>query len=326
MYNQGCESEIQESNPMTKEGKSTHEEDEKCRTDMNDMKVEKEETSHETKSISDETNELIPNFTNVENVPEKSGIMSRFSNSHERLLNLPRPTTNTTTSNESMYENIPSPIDKRQETMFLTDGRLCHTPTYSIASDLQVEVSEIGSPTSTVDEDNVDTNSSTDRDSVLYDGDIDRDVSSGSEELWGASFHGRETRGVRSEDGIVDDNSKEIVSPIFLRQIDEENVADVSPYSSRSDLQEDTPTCTVNDDHNIFGYMNYSVGETEAPQYSNSDSVDQIPNETHSERQQVCHFGAIIKIWFKYIFIPASIEGFVFRPLKIFFLISVPTI
>ncbi|MED6169143.1 hypothetical protein PIB30_018670 [Stylosanthes scabra] len=112
--------------------------------------------------------------------------------------------TTATAGSENEYENnnFPSPLSKRHEAIFFGDRRNilnnCHTPTYSIASDLQVEVSEVGSLASTVDENgessvsvSASEESSDDRDSsVLYDGDIDRDVSSGSEELWGASFHG----------------------------------------------------------------------------------------------------------------------------------------
>lgn len=312
IYNEGGENGFQEPNPIRKgEETSNEDQDGKCKGDMADMKSEKVlEIDHETKSISDQANKpsLVPNISNVETVDVSERPGPRFSKPHERLLNLPLPATDTTTTtlNESMYDHVPSPVDKRQESMFLTDRRLCHTPTYSIASDLQVEVSEVGSPTSTIDENAESTNSSIDRDSVLYDGDIDRDVSSGSDDLWGTSFHGRDqTRGVRSdedtaEEEVNNNNSKDIVSPISLRQIDEENAADVSSMSSNPDMPEDTPTCAINTDNNIFG----SVGEeTEIPQSSNSSyvsspqkrlmgsSVDQLPNETPSEKLEVSHFG-----------------------------------
>ncbi|GAU13394.1 hypothetical protein TSUD_126900 [Trifolium subterraneum] len=221
---------------------------------------------------------------------------SRYSKSHERLFNIPNSSTNTTTINESMYENIPSPVDKRQEAMFLADRRLCHTPTYSIASDLQVEVSEVGSPTSTVDE-NGESNSSSERESALYDGDIDRGVSSGDEDLWGASFHGG--GGVKSREDVnngedVNNNSKDTVSPICSKQIDEDDAADVSSYSSRDEGPDDTPTCcVVKTDHNVFGnYMKYSIEIT--PQSSAEitpqnqligTSMDHLPDETQQEQR-----------------------------------------
>ncbi|KAJ1419376.1 hypothetical protein SESBI_15126 [Sesbania bispinosa] len=117
----------------------------------------------------------------------------RFSMPHDRLLNLPVPTN--TTINESMYDTVPSPLDKRHENMFLT---------------------------------------------------ADRRVS--------------------------------------------------------DDLPEDTLTCVINSDHNIFGYMNNSVGETEAPQSSifshvsspqkqlTDSSLDQLANEAHSEKpEELCN-------------------------------------
>lgn len=303
LYNEGGENGFQSDNPPREGEDTTHEEDGQCKTDMADMKDEKVESSHETKSMSDHKSDpgLVPNISNVEIArgSEKSGL--RFHKPHQRFLRFPASTS--TTINEDI---VPYPFDKKHENMFSNDRRICHTPTYSIASDLQVEVSEVGSPTSTVEE-IAETNSTTDRDSVVYDGDIDRDVSSGSEDMWGASFHGREAQVVSREDiPEGNNNSKDIASPISLRQIDEEDVADMSSFSSRSDMPDDTPPYAINSDHNIFGYRKYSVGETEAPQSSNSpyvsspqkglmDSyVDHLPNETHSEKPEVSHFGAIM--------------------------------
>ncbi|CAI0475562.1 unnamed protein product [Linum tenue] len=59
-----------------------------------------------------------------------------------------------------------------------------HTPTNSVASDLQVEVSEVSSPPSTVDGADTD-----DDKSLTYDADIEKEINSGSEELWGLSPH-----------------------------------------------------------------------------------------------------------------------------------------
>ncbi|KAK2386788.1 hypothetical protein QL285_060638 [Trifolium repens] len=303
IYNEGAEIGTQEPKPLSKGEEITHEENGKCKTDIDDIKTNKFETNHETKSMSGQTSGstlTVPNNRVSQN--PGSRMASRFSKSYERLYNLQDSSTNTTT-NESMYDNIPSPIDKRQEAMFLADRRLCHTPTYSIASDLQVEVSEVGSPASTVDE-NVESNSSSDRDSAIYDGDIDRDVSSGSEDLWGASMHGG--GGVlkaREEDNNgedVNNNSKDIVSSISLRQIDDDDTADVSSYSSRDEGPDDTPTCcVVKTDHNVFGnYMKYSIGKHEVPQSSHSSneptpqnqligsSMDHLPDETDQGTQQ----------------------------------------
>ena len=299
MYNEGGKSGFQAPNSLEKGEETTHEKDEKCQSDMADMKDK--EVAHETKSMPDHTSEpsLIPNTSNVETSRISEKPRPRYTKPHGRLINFPMPATTTIATTINEFDNLPSPIDKRHENIFFADRRNCHTPTYSIASDLQVEVSEVGSLASTVDE-NGETNSNTDRDSVLYDGDIDRDVSSGSEDLWGASFHGGQAHGVSEEDiAEASNNSKDMASSTALRQINEENVADVSSMYSKSDMPEDTSTHAINSDHNIFGYMKYSVGESEAPQSSNSSSVssppkqlidscvDQLPNETHSEISEV---------------------------------------
>ncbi|KAL5077227.1 hypothetical protein RYX36_016211 [Vicia faba] len=237
IYNDGAEKGIQAPKPLIKGDETKRENDEKCKTDIDETKTMSVQTS--------ESASRAPNISNIEtnSVSQKpeSRLASRLSKSQERLLNIPVSFNETKTIHESMCDTVPSPVDKRQETMFSGDRRLCHTPTYSIASDLQVEVSEVGSPTSTVD-DNGDTNSSSDRDrdSMLYDGDIDRDVSSGSEDLWGASFHGK--GGVKTE----------------------ENNSNEGP--------EDTPTCcVVNSDHNVFGnYTKFSRGKNDVPQSSRS--------------------------------------------------------
>ncbi|XP_058757072.1 uncharacterized protein LOC131630301 isoform X2 [Vicia villosa] len=271
IYNDGAENGVQAPKPLIKGEETKLENDEKSKTDIDDTKTISVQTS--------ESASTVPNISKMEtnSVSQKpgSGMASRFSKSHERLLNIPVTFNDTKTIHESMCDSVPSPIDKRQETMFSGDRRLCHTPTFSIASDMQVEVSEVGSPTSTVD-DNGDSNSSSDRDrdSMLYDGDIDRDVSSGSEDLWGASFHGK--GGVKTEENNnsedVNNGLKDIASPNSLRQIDEEDVADVSSYSSRDEGPEDTPTCcVVNSDHNVFGnYTKFSRGKHEVPQSSRS--------------------------------------------------------
>ncbi|CAL0335020.1 unnamed protein product [Lupinus luteus] len=278
LYTEG--SGFQADNAPTEGEETTHEENEQCKMNMDD----KVENSQETKYMSDHTNEqgLIPNASYVETsrVSDKLGL--RFRVPHQRFLKFPISTSSTL--NE---EHIPSPFDKKHD-LFSKYRHICHTPTYSIASDLQVEVSEVGSSASTIEEIG-ETNSTSDRDSIVYDGDIDRNVSSGSGELWEASFNGRgEAQGVSAEGN--NNSTMDITSPICQRQIDEENVAGVSSFFSKNDMLDDTPTYAINRDH-IFDYMQHSVGEIEAPQSSNSpqkgfidSSVDYLPNETDSEK------------------------------------------
>lgn len=285
-------------------GKETTHKDGKFKTNEANMEIEEVESNHETKSMSDQVSEsnLIPNISNIEipSVSERIGLEPRFPGPNRRLLSLPlsTPTTNidATNINEIMFDTVTSVVDKRQESMLLAHGRLYHNPTYSIASDLQVEVSEVGSPTS-INGENVETNSSIDRDTILYDGDIDRDVSLGSEDLWGTSFHGgKKAHGSKGERENVEmnKNSNDVASPFAPRHIDEENAADISSLSSKSNVSEDTPTHhAINSNHNMFGYMSYPIRETEVPQSSNySHALDQLPDEAHSERLQVRHLCA----------------------------------
>ncbi|KAL9320021.1 hypothetical protein ACSQ67_011860 [Phaseolus vulgaris] len=136
IYGGSEESGLQTSNPSIKGDESTHEEDGKCKIDMNDMKGET--MKHKTKSISNQISD---------SGLEKSRRWPKFPKPHERVFNLPISTSSTSAIssniNEAMYETVTSVIDKRQENMFLTSGRLCHTPTYSSSFDLQVEVSKL---------------------------------------------------------------------------------------------------------------------------------------------------------------------------------------
>ncbi|KAJ6755284.1 CARDIOMYOPATHY-ASSOCIATED PROTEIN [Salix purpurea] len=86
---------------------------------------------------------------------------------------------------EPSYDSSPSAIDStRMEEHFiykLKPGP--YPPNHSIASDMHVEVSETGSPSLIEDG----TASSNDDESLIYDGDSEKELTSGSEELWGAS-------------------------------------------------------------------------------------------------------------------------------------------
>lgn len=91
------------------------------------------------------------------------------------------------TSSDPLQDSSPTavlPTTKMEERSLYTT-KPHHGKTFSIASDMQVEVSETGSPTSGPP----DPNSPTDRESLVYDGDVDKDANSGDEDLWGASPH-----------------------------------------------------------------------------------------------------------------------------------------
>ncbi|XP_057483577.1 uncharacterized protein LOC130770233 isoform X2 [Actinidia eriantha] len=84
-------------------------------------------------------------------------------------------------------DGSPPTFEKRRpdECFFYADKGVNHMPTHSIASDLQVEVSKVGSPKLTVDG----TISPSDGESLIYEVDVDveMETTSGSEEMWVAS-------------------------------------------------------------------------------------------------------------------------------------------
>ncbi|KAG5081038.1 hypothetical protein JHK86_005103 [Glycine max] len=242
---EASERELQTSIPSSEVEEKTHEENGKCKNDKMAGNTGKEvDNAQATKSMS---------------------YHARVPKPQEEDLNLPISRNSATKINDSLYESL-SP---NKETMSFTGCRISHTPSRSLASDIHVEVSEVGSPTLTVDENHENT---TDGESMIYDGDIDKDVTSGSEDMWGASLHLREVRRV-SEQDISELNSwRDISSPLSMQNIDEENAADVSSMSSRSDMPDDTPTYAMNSEHNnnnIFGNMK----DFGAPQNSHSSVV-----------------------------------------------------
>ncbi|KAM1753604.1 hypothetical protein ACFX12_006171 [Malus domestica] len=80
---------------------------------------------------------------------------------------------------ELLYDSSPSAnkMSRLEERLFYSERGTCHTPTYSIASDLQVEVSEAGSPSLT---DNA-ANSPSDKESETLDGNFEKEY------MWTAS-------------------------------------------------------------------------------------------------------------------------------------------
>lgn len=272
---EGSESE-QAPNPSNEGEENTHKEEGNCKIDMADMKGEEVNNVDATNSMPDHANER--NLTETFMFSEKQ----QGPNPQEGVLNFPISSTNATNINDSLYESLSTPVDKNEENnMYFTNGHIRHTPSCSMASDLQVEVSEVGSPTLMVDENH-----------EIIDGDIDKDV---------------------SEQDILEANNWRdfATSPIPQQSIDEENDAgDVSSISSRFDMPDDTPThaATMSSDiQNMFG----NVRETGAPQQASHSSdvlqrwkrlmrlmdthVNRSPREILSEQTEVSHTGAILQ-------------------------------
>ncbi|KAK8707608.1 hypothetical protein V6N13_058663 [Hibiscus sabdariffa] len=141
--------------------------------------------------------------------------------------------------NRLSFDSSPSPSERRRtEFNSFYSRQQCHTPTFSIASDLQVEVSEVGSPPITIDG----TVSSVDGDSIIYDGDVDRDINSESEEPWGGSFNlSREEvnrERLRELDDIREEESVEVASISPSEHEAKQNLNSTSSPSSRINITE----------------------------------------------------------------------------------------
>ncbi|MBA0622724.1 hypothetical protein Godav_008240 [Gossypium davidsonii] len=124
------------------------------------------------------------------------------------------------------FDSSPSPRRTEFNLFYNTHRRQSHTRNCSIASDLQVEVSEVGSTTLSTDG-----TSSPVEGSVTYDGDVERDINSDNEELWGGSFNlskeaNREK--LRELDDIIEEDSVE-VKVSGLNKKPEEPIASISP-------------------------------------------------------------------------------------------------
>lgn len=124
------------------------------------------------------------------------------------------------------FDSSPSPRRTEFNLFYNTYRRQSHTRNCSIASDLQVEVSEVGSTTLSTDG-----TVSPVEGSVTYDGDVERDINSDNEELWGGSFNlskeaNREK--LRELDDIIEEDSVE-VKVSGLKKKPEEPIASISP-------------------------------------------------------------------------------------------------
>ncbi|KAK8596247.1 hypothetical protein V6N13_000895 [Hibiscus sabdariffa] len=196
------------------------------------------EVRMETDSIKNNDSCYSSSSENTEPVLDQTIKASRIRNDHvQRALKLAIPPKRRA-MNRLSFDSSPSPSERRRDFNSFYSRQQCHTPTFSIASDLQVEVSEVGSPPLTTDG----TISSVDGDSVIYDGDADRDINSESERLWGGPFNlAREEANrerVRELDDIVEEESVEVSSISPSEHEAKKILNNTSSISSRIDITE----------------------------------------------------------------------------------------
>ncbi|KAL1108854.1 hypothetical protein V6Z11_D03G138600 [Gossypium hirsutum] len=173
------------------------------------------EVRMETDSIKNNNSCDSSSSENTESILDQTSKSPGIRNDHvQRALKLAIPPKGGAI-NRLSFDSSPSPSERRRvdiHSFYSTYRRQCHTPTFSIASDLQVEVSEVGSPPLTTDG----TTSPADGDSVIYDGDVERDINSESEEPWGGSFNlSREEANrerLKELHDIIEEESAEVAS------------------------------------------------------------------------------------------------------------------
>ncbi|KAJ7964137.1 Ulp1 protease family C-terminal catalytic domain containing protein expressed [Quillaja saponaria] len=303
------------SKPVNDEGRKTN--------NMTDTKGEGSESAHGLKSLTDhiiDVNrepQLIKDNnhesssssltagndpSNVKRVAVSEHLELGVSNAEKSFMGCSIP--KSITIQQPSYSFSPYAVDKSR--MFYTGKGPLHTLTQSLASDLQVVVSEIGSPTLTVDG----TNSPTDVEYMTYDGDIDKEISSACEEIGGASSHlsgdeaNDESKSVKEHEANEDDlvgvglsvvnkKLKEITSSMPLQQINEEDSDYLSLLSSsRSNISSELQNDAINFDHNINDEAKKVITEIGEPRPSNSspevqlseNSMGSPPHKAESEK------------------------------------------
>jgi hypothetical protein len=208
---------------------------------------------------------------------------------------------------EPSYDSSPSANDKnrREDCNFFAGN---HTPDNSIASDLEVEVSEVGSLPLTVDG----TITPTDGESMTYDEEIEKEITSVSEEMWGASFHQSgveenesKSRGIYAvhREDIVEiglsegnTNSKDVVvSSKHPQQVDVQESTDTSSLSSPTiDIYGESQAQSINIHHKIHADVKQVVEKVGAPKSpssksSNPSSTENLKREMHLMEKLVAH-------------------------------------
>ncbi|CAK7331306.1 unnamed protein product [Dovyalis caffra] len=208
-----------------------------------------------------------------------------FHNRAPNSLPLPCPVPKARAAAEPSYDSSPSVIDntRMEEHFFYKQKDPWHTPTNSIASDMQVEVSEIGSPPLTADG----TASSNDSESLIYDGDSENEITSGSEELWGASpLAPKVQEHENSPRPLYEVEGKDATEEGFsrVRNEPEDPIAPSmwSLSSSRAEISHEDQAHSMNFDPKNSNYVKLLVGEER--EQGPSNSLDVFPPEHSLER------------------------------------------
>ncbi|EEF36717.1 conserved hypothetical protein [Ricinus communis] len=182
--------------------------------------------------------------------------------------------------NETSYLASPATIDRSRldNHLLYTNNGPWHTPTNSIASDMQVEVSEIGSPPLTGDG----SASSNDGESLTYDGDVEKEITSGSDEMWGVSPHAPRDQEQDMTSREVNDFDGEDTAEGFSGFHKESEAPFAS--SSRLDMPQDVKTDSSISEHKISNDLEKHEGNLQKPQepLSLSEKTAEKVESSHS--------------------------------------------
>uniref|UniRef100_A0A5B7BJJ1 Cardiomyopathy-associated protein 5 n=1 Tax=Davidia involucrata TaxID=16924 RepID=A0A5B7BJJ1_DAVIN len=170
--------------------------------------------------------------------------------------------------NELLFDSRPSVFEstRMEERFFYPDKGVHHTPTHSIASDLQVEVSEVSSPPLTNDG----INSPSDGEWPMYDMDVDAEkdqTTPGSEEMWVASSHLSGVEENESRSGEVHEVSEQDIMEVGFSRINKKSNGPIA-----SDM---LPENVVQQDSS--GTSSLLSSKTELFEESQAHSTDFIP-------------------------------------------------
>ncbi|KAE8705634.1 putative Sugar transporter 2 [Hibiscus syriacus] len=245
------------------------------------------EVRMETDSIRNNDSCYSSSSENTEPVLDQTIKTSRIRNDHvQRTLKLAIPPKGRA-MNRLSFDSSPSPSERRKKDFnSFYIRRQCHTPTFSIASDLQVEVSEVGSPPLTTDG----TVSSGDGDSVMYDEDVDRDINSENEEPWGGRFNlskeevNRERLGELND--IIEEESVEVASISPSDHEAKKSLNGTSSPSSGIDITENGashPTYINCEAHQCSGKCRHGNLETSYEATSTKESGKEVEESQPSK-------------------------------------------
>lgn len=187
--------------------------------------------------------------------------------------------------NEPLYDSSPSALSK-EEAVFRGNKGGTLTPTFSIASDLQVEVSESGSVLGTISPP-IEEEEEKDKENFIIYGEreLEKEVTSGSEEMWGASsqLSGSE---VEEENELSSVDEKESKSRKEVQEISEEDREEVG-FSGEDQNPKDFQVKLVDFDQNFYDDFHKFAEELWKSKSFHPSSESKLPDNSALKEELV---------------------------------------